>query len=121
MITQVQQLLRPFGITPKYIGCRQLARALEIIRDDPDSLEAIGKCIYDPIARQYNCSWRTIERNIRTLSLRAWDADPRYLQQLAGYPLSAPPSTACFVEIVSNYLQRHPLPAEPDNTQPSAF
>lgn len=120
MITQVQEILRPFGITPKYVGCRQLAMALEIIRDDPDSLEAIGKRVYQPIAKKYHCQWSSVERNMRTLSTRAWNEDPAYLQHLAGYPLTFAPSAADFVEIISNYVQRHPTPGPQDAPAPSA-
>lgn len=124
MIEQVQEILRPFHITHKYVGCRQLALAVQIIRDNPDSLEAVGKQIYRPIAAVYHCEWKSVERNMRTLAMHAWDSDRRALEKLAGYPLSAPPTAADFIEIVSNYILRHPRPpfAEPDRSaRPSAF
>lgn len=110
MITKIQEILRPFGITRKYAGCQQLALAVQIIQNDPDSLEAVGKQIYRPIASQCHCEWKSVERNVRTLAMRAWDVNPQYLQQIAGYPLSASPTAAEFMEIISNYIQRSTPP-----------
>lgn len=108
MMKQIEEVLRPFGITRKYVGCHQLALAVQIIQQEPDSLEAIGKQIYIPIAASCHCEWKTIERNMRTLAMRAWMVNPTYLQQLAGYPLHSSPTAAEFMEIISNYIQRCP-------------
>ena len=97
---QVCELLRPFGITNKYIGVSQLTLALLILLEDPTSLHAVQKQIYLVIAERFCVNWKSIERNIRTLSTAAWRANPEYLELLAQYPLEKRPTSAQFMEIM---------------------
>ena len=97
---QVCELLRPFGITKKYIGVSQLTLALLILLENPESLHAVQKQIYMVIAERFCVNWKSIERNIRTLSTAAWRANPKYLELLAQYPLEKRPTSAQFMEIM---------------------
>ena len=90
---EVYKLLRPFGITKKYIGVSQLTLALLILLEDPTSLHAVQKQIYMIIAERFCVNWKSIERNIRTLSTAAWRANPEYLELLAQYPLEKRPTS----------------------------
>ena len=60
--------LRPFGITNNYTGCSQLIRAIEIVLEKPDGIQAVHKQIYAVIAKEYDLQPRSVESNIRTLS-----------------------------------------------------
>ena len=100
-------LLRPFGITNNYTGCAQLIRAVEIILERPDDIQAVHKQIYTVIAEERNLQPRSVESNIRTLSDIAWKTNPARLVQIAGYPLHCRPSAVQFIEIFSNYIQRN--------------
>ncbi len=51
----------------------------------------------------------TVERNIRTIILRAWRVNRKGLQELAGYPLEGPPPVSDFLQILVSYLRRHAL------------
>lgn len=97
---EVRELLRPFGITEKYIGVSQLALALQILLENPACIHAVQKRIYMEIAEAFCVNWKTIERNIRTLSSVAMRTDPRYLELLAQYPLAKRPTAVQFMEIV---------------------
>ena len=49
----------------------QLTLALQILLEDPESLHAVQKGIYMVIAERFCVNWKTIGRNIRTLSTAA--------------------------------------------------
>ena len=102
---EVYELLRPFGITNKYIGVSQLILSLLILLDDPESLHAVQKRKYMVIAERYCVNWKTIERNIRTLSIAAWRADPEYLELLAQYLLIKRPTSVQFMEILLQHIR----------------
>ena len=61
-------LLRPFGITNNYTGCSQLIRAIQIVLEKPDGIQAVHKQIYAVSAKEYDLQPRSVESNIRTLS-----------------------------------------------------
>ena len=96
----ILDLLRPLGITEKYIGVRQLIQAVEMVMENPDYINALQKEVYDVIALQYSVSWGAIERNLRIISQRAWDTDPVYIEKLAGYPMSKRPTASQLIEII---------------------
>ena len=100
-------LLRPFEITNNYTGCSQLIRAIQIVLEKTDDIQAVHKQIYAVIAKEYDLQPRSVESNIRTLSDIAWKNDPARLVQIAGYPLDNRPSALKFIEIFSNYIQRN--------------
>ena len=107
---EVCDLLRPFGITEKYIGVSQLTLALQILLEDPECLHAVQKGIYLVIAEQFCVNWKSIERNIRTLSaaalsVAAWSANPEY-ELLAQYPLEKRPTSVQFMEIMLQNIRR---------------
>ena len=102
-------ILRPFGITNNYTGCSQLIRAIEIVLEKPDDIQAVHKQIYAVIAKEYGLQPRSVESNIRMLSDIAWKNDPARLVQIAGYPLDNRSSAVLFIEIFSNYIQRNYL------------
>ena len=91
--------LRPFGITNNYTGCSQLIRAIQIVLEKTDDIQAVHKQIYAVIAKEYDLQPRSVESNIRTLSDIAWKNDPARLVQIAGYPLDNRPSAVQFIEI----------------------
>ena len=83
--SSILDLLRPLGITERYFGVRQLIQAVEMVMENPDTIHALQKEVYDVIALQYSVSWGAIERNLRIISQKAWDTDPVYIEKLAGY------------------------------------
>ena len=71
----ILDLLRPLGITEKYIGVRQLIQAVEMVMENPDYINALQKEVLSVIAAQYSVSWGAVERNLRLISQKAWDTD----------------------------------------------
>jgi hypothetical protein len=100
----LQEVLRPLGITRKYIGFEQLAQAIEIIANDRNAISSMQKNVFCPLGEKYYCDWKSIERNVRTLVNRAWKINPKYLEEIAGYPLNKQPTAVDFVDIVANYI-----------------
>lgn len=103
---RVLDLLRPFGITEKYVGARQLIQAVQMVMAEPNCIHAIQKEVYSVIAEHYSVSWKAVERNIRMISHRAWDTDPGRLEEIAAYPLSKRPTASQLIEIILHSVQR---------------
>lgn len=57
---QVSELLRPFGMTEKYIGVFQLTLNLLILLGDSESLHAVQKRVYMVIAERFCVNWKSI-------------------------------------------------------------
>lgn len=103
---RVFDLLRPLGITEKYIGAVQLSMAVQILMADSSHINAVLKEIYGVIAGQYAVDWKAVERNIRTVAKLAWNSNPRYLEEIAGYPLTDRPTATQLIEIVLHNVQQ---------------
>ena len=98
--SSILNLLRPLGITERYFGVRQLIQAVEMVMENPDTIHALQKEVYDVIALQYSVSWGAVERNLRLISQKAWDIDSGYVEKLAGYPMSKRPTASELIEII---------------------
>lgn len=103
---QINDLLRPMGITRNMRAYRILQDALSLICEQEDRLEAAQKDVYEPLAEQYHCYWTAIQSVIRRAAQTAWSTAPAYVQQLAGYPLTGVPSAVQFLEMLYNALVR---------------
>ena len=113
-MTTIQDALRPFGITRCYRRFKHTIFAIHLVLTDKARLDAVAKNIYMETASFFECEWTAVERNIRTVASRAWRVNPDLLCQMAGYPLTAPPTASEFIEIVSSYIIRtYPLPLPP--------
>ena len=77
-----------------------------MVMENPDTIHALQKEVYDVIALQYSVSWGAIERNLRIISQRAWDTDSLFMEQLAGYPMSKRPTASQLIEIILHCVQR---------------
>ena len=103
---QINDLLRPLGITRNMRAYRILQDALERICEQEDQLEAVQKEVYEPLAEQYHCYWTAIQSVIRRAAQTAWSTNPEHVQQLASYPLTGKPSAVQFLEMLYNALVR---------------
>lgn len=103
---QINDLLRPMGITRNMRAYRILQDALSLICEQEDRLEAAQKDVYEPLAEQYHCYWTAIQSVIRRAAQTAWATNPELVQQLAGYPLTGTPSAVQFIEMLYNALAR---------------
>ena len=105
-MTTIQNALRPLGITRCYKGAKYTSYAIELAIKNDICLEAVVKEIYMETASHFGCKWTAVERDIRTVVLRAWRTNSELLSQMAGYELSAPPAASEFIEILSSYIRR---------------
>ena len=100
-------LLRPCSVANRYAGYAQLLRAVEIVLEDLDAIQAMSKQVYPVIAKEYNMLPKSVESNLRTLPNAAWNRNPASLIEIAGYPLDDKPTAAELIEIFSGYVQRN--------------
>lgn len=105
-MTTIQNILRPFAITRCYKGFYHVCYSIQLAVTDDFCLGAVTKDIYMVTASHFDCNWKAVERNIRTVVARAWQVNPELLSQMAGYPLYEKPTASEFIEIISSYILR---------------
>lgn len=103
---QLDQILRPLGITQSSKNYRILCECVALICEQEDRLEAVQKEIYTPISDQRSCKWSAIQSAVRRAAEKAWALNPEGVQQLAGYPLTGAPSAVQFLEMLYNAVVR---------------
>lgn len=103
----IETILRKLGITCKYVGYRQIILAVELVMEDEERLHAVGEKIYKVIGARNNRSQSSVERNIRTLILLAWESNKSFLDEIAGYRLIEPPTTSNFISIIYLYVKEN--------------
>ena len=103
---QINDLLRPMGITRNMSAYSTLQQCLELICEQEDRLQAVEKDIYTPIADRKQCDPKAIQSTIHRAAKVAWATNPELVQQLAGYPLTGTPSAVQFLEMLYNALVR---------------
>lgn len=113
----IELTLQKLHIRKRYHGYRLLSAATALALEDENRLLDVRDKIYRPVAERYGCNISNVERNIRTVSVRAWNDDRENLCQIAKYPLPSPPSASELIEIIMNYIQRtYPSPDSPRRT-----
>ena len=105
MENDVLQLLHELGIGKVYRGYRVVVIFVKLVFDDEDRLLNVVET-YKEIAVRTGTTWTAVERNIRTVVNRAWNKNRQRLIEIAGYPMSVPPTSSEFLEIVYNYASR---------------
>lgn len=102
---RVCHLLRRMGVTPNYTGFHQAAReACEAARR-PELMLSLSKWLYPLVAREMNTTGAAVERNIRTVILRAWRQNPELLRQCARFPLNKRPTCGEFLDMLAACLE----------------
>ena len=99
----IQEDLEKLGITPDYSGYKQCLRSVELAVEDEDRLLNVSKRLYPEVAESLDCKTARIERNIRTIIFHAWKIAPRYLNEIARFPLDVPPSVTEFLSILTTH------------------
>ena len=102
--SEIHTILTLLGADLHYIGYRYTEYALLLMKEDEECIHSVTKCLYPEIAKRYQTSCNSVERNIRTLSQVAWRAQPRLLQKLAGHTLDRRPTSSQFLAILFAYL-----------------
>ena len=71
-----------------------------------DALTQVRKYILEPVAQHYDCTWKSVDRNLRTAINCAWRTNAERMQELCAYPLQNEPSVAEFLSLMSDYVVR---------------
>lgn len=99
MIDRWRKLLLCLGITPNYKGFHFLLTCLELLQNDPMALLQVTKSLYPVVAKHHNTSWRTVERDLRTVVNLSFQVNPTYLGTLARRSVSERPTVSQFLAI----------------------
>lgn len=89
-MTTIQEDLWRLGIGKRLKGYKMTVTAVELAMENEDRLQCAQEYLYKPIARQLDCDFRSVERDLRTVIAHAWHNNPDYLSHLAGFPLPQP-------------------------------
>lgn len=100
-ISEIYALLHQLGITANYTGFFHTAYAVYLAATQPDRLLLVTKWLYPEVAKHYSTNWKCVERNIRTMVNIAWNANPKFLEELARHPLTQKPRTSTFLSILA--------------------
>lgn len=104
-VTAVYSALQQLGITANYTGFFHASYSVLLAMENPQRLLLITKWLYPEVAKRYHTTAGAVERNIRTITLRAWRLNREVLEQFAGYTLTVKPTAAQFISILSTHLQ----------------
>lgn len=103
-LLKIYDVLYRLGVTANYKGFFYLSHAVWLCSQQPQRLLLVTKWLYPQVAEHYETNWKTVERDIRTVTSIAWRSNPQFLSELAGYPLLAKPRAAQFLSILANSL-----------------
>ena len=112
-LIRVRQLMHRLGITANYTGYFHAAHAIMLSAQQPERLLLITKWIYPDVARHYNTTWRSVERNIRTICKLAWETNRPELERMAQHPLPNRPSSGVFLAILAAQAERECIDRTP--------
>lgn len=115
---EVQMILRKLGIGSTYKGYKATVIAVTLALEDEDRLSSVTKRIYGEVAQKINSTPSAVEKNIRTVMLRAWTNNRTELEIMAGYKLEIPPSPSEFLDIIYTYISRIRIRREKQNRSP---
>ena len=109
-LNRIRRLMHRLGVTANYTGYFYAAYAVMLSTKQPERLLLITKWIYPDVAKHFHTSWRSVERNIRTISRIAWETNRPELERMAHHSLPNCPSAGVFLAILTSQ-------AEQDNTE----
>lgn len=102
-----ERLLRLLGVSGKLSGFYFAVYMLEQVQEKPECVLMITKRLYRQTAQHFNTTTNCVERNLRTLVQACWrQPDHSMLDQIAGCPLSQPPTNTQFIDMLASYLRK---------------
>ncbi len=109
MNMKTKDLLHSLAITGNYKGYPLSVIACHLVNEDGTKLYDVTKRLYPKVAALCNCKTEHVERNIRTVILRAWKLRRKRLNEVAGYELLSPPSVTEFIDMLVLYIQKEEM------------
>lgn len=104
MTTSATGLLTEMGISPNYLGYNYVFYGLELIESDSDYLYGITKKLYVEIAKKYNCTPASVEKNIRNVISIAFKKGNKETLKSIFQQNTEPPSNQSFFIALYYYL-----------------
>ena len=104
---RVATVLTRLGVPRTYRGFEATMAAVWLVLEDEECLHMVTKRIYMGAAKLCGQSHSAVERNIRTVVKRAWETNPIYLAEIAGYPMSLQPIPSEFIDALATDALRY--------------
>ena len=101
----ITSVLRRMGVSRVYCGFPYLLHALSLVLEDDTRMQRMGKEIYSATAEAFEVTSVSVERNLRTISRKAWRTAPEFICQMAGCTLEKQPTTSEFIEILAGHIK----------------
>lgn len=102
---KIQRLVRSLGIGATYRGYRYLNYGVGLCIKDENYLLSVSKLLYPQIAKKYQATTSSVERDLRTVINVCWERGNRQLlQTIALRPLPAKPTSSEFLDILSDHI-----------------
>lgn len=98
------QIIRQFNITSKYKGYYFVLDAIEIASSKQNETLYITKDIYPIIAKKYNTTTYSVEKDIRTIIEKCWINNKQLLERIAGCKLDYCPTNSEFIDYMTYYM-----------------
>ena len=105
-ISQIYDALHSLGIIRNCKGCRQGCKGGPAGVGGRRAAGAHHERNLLVIADEIGCERADVERNIRTIASRAWQANRERLIRMARYPVPFVPSASEFLAIVVAHIKR---------------
>ena len=101
-LSMIYDLLCRLGVAARYTGFFHVSYAVYLAVRQPERLLLVTKWLYPEVAAHYHTTWQCVERNIRTISAVAWQAQRPLLESMAGHPLTKRPTATAFLAILAS-------------------
>ena len=102
---EIERLIRSLGIGATYRGYRYLSYAIKLCLQDENYLLSVSKLLYPQIARAFNTSSSSVERDLRTVIKVCWERGNRtFLHKIAMHQLDTRPTVGEFIDIIVGYI-----------------
>jgi hypothetical protein len=101
---KLSDVLTKLGITRNYKGYNYLFYAMQLILNNPDRLLLITKWLYPDVAKHFETTPCSVERNLRAVTQMAWERNPHLLKKIARRELERAPTVSKMLSYLLVYL-----------------
>lgn len=101
---KIRDVLYQFGLTATSSAFFQMSCAIHLTIDDPTILIYTTKYLYPKVGREFHANWKSVERSLRRITLRAWQNNPALFNRMAQYHYPRCPTASQFIAVVAAYL-----------------
>lgn len=109
---EIEYLIRSLGIGATYRGYAYLIYGTRLCLSDENYLLFVSKYLYPDIARHYNTTSYSVERNICTVIKVCWEhGNKSLLEKIALRPLHLKPTSSEFFDIITAHLRKTAISA----------